>query len=126
VHPVSGERILYVSPAFLAGIDGLAPRESQALLEFLWEHSVRQVFTVRFKWQPGDVAMWDNRSTAHLAPSDIFQSDFDRQLYRVTLVGTAQTGTDGRTSRALAGQPILSAHEELALAGIQDRKSTHA
>jgi hypothetical protein len=29
----------------------------------------------------------DNRSTAHLAPRDIFQSDFDRQLYRITLVG---------------------------------------
>lgn len=116
VHPVSGEKILYVSPAFLQEIDGLAPRESQALLEFLWEHCVRQDFTVRFKWQPGDIAMWDNRSTAHLAPSDIFQSDFDRQLYRVTLVGTPQRGTDGRTSRAIAGRPILSAKEELAVA----------
>ncbi|MCP5080201.1 MAG: TauD/TfdA family dioxygenase [Alphaproteobacteria bacterium] len=116
VHPVSGEKILYVSPAFLQEIEGLAPRESQALLEFLWEHSVRQDFTVRFKWQPGDLAMWDNRSTAHLAPSDIFQTDFDRQLYRITLVGETQRGTDGRASRAIAGLPILSAREELALA----------
>lgn len=116
VHPVSGEKVLYVSPAFLQEVDGLAPRESQTLLEFLWEHSVRQDFTVRFKWQPGDVAMWDNRSTAHLAPSDIFQSDFDRQLYRVTLVGAPPAGTDGRTSKALAGLPILSAQEELAMA----------
>ncbi len=118
VHPVSGEKVLYVSPAFLQEIDGLAPRESQALLEFLWEHSVRQDFTVRFKWQPGDVAMWDNRSTAHLAPNDIFQSDFDRQLYRVTLVGAPQEGTDGRTSQAIAGAPILSAKEELATAKV--------
>lgn len=116
VHPVTGDKILYVSPAFLQGIDGLAPRESQALLEFLWEHSVRQDFTVRFKWQAGDIAMWDNRSTAHLAPSDIFQTEFDRQLYRITLVGTPQTGTDGRTSRAITGRPILSAREEIALA----------
>ena len=79
---------------------------------------MRQDFTVRFKWQPGDVAMWDNRSTAHLAPNDIFQSDFDRQLYRVTLVGAPQEGTDGRTSQAIAGAPILSAKEELATAKV--------
>jgi alpha-ketoglutarate-dependent taurine dioxygenase len=35
----------------------------------------------------GDIAFWDNRSTVHLAPTDIFESDFDRQLYRVTMVG---------------------------------------
>lgn len=116
VHPVSGDKILYVSPAFLHEIEGLTPRESQALLELLWEHSVRQEFTVRFKWQAGDIAMWDNRSTAHLAPSDIFQSDFDRQLYRTTLVGEPLKGTDGRTSRAVAGEPILSAAEEIAAA----------
>ncbi len=116
VHPVSGEKVLFVSPGFLQEIEGLTPSESQALLELLWEHVVRPEFTVRFKWQPGDVAMWDNRSTAHLAPNDIFQSDFDRQLYRITLVGDEPKGTDGRTSRAIAGLPILSAREELAMA----------
>lgn len=115
VHPVSGEKVLNVSPGFLQEIEGLAPRESQALLELLWEHAVRTEYTVRFKWQPGDVAMWDNRSTAHLAPSDIFQSDFDRQLYRITLVGETPKGADGRTSRAITGLPILSAQEELAM-----------
>jgi taurine dioxygenase len=68
---------------------------------------------VRFKWREGDVAFWDNRSTAHLAPTDIFASDFDRQLYRVTLVGEPLVGVDGRPSRPLQGQPILSAAQEL-------------
>lgn len=117
VHPVTGEKVLFVSPGFLQEIEGLTPSESQALLELLWEHIVRPEYTVRFKWEPGDVAMWDNRSTAHLAPNDIFQSDFDRQLYRITLVGSQPKGTDGRTSRALAGLPILSVQEELAMAG---------
>ena len=44
---------------------------------------------------------------------DIFQSDFDRQLYRITLVGQKLVGVDGRESQAIEGLPILSAAEEL-------------
>ena len=106
VHPETGERVLYVSPDFVDHIVGLAPRESHALLEMLWEHSVRPEFTVRFKWEPGSVAFWDNRATAHLAPSDIFATDFDRQMYRVTLCGEPLTGLDGTASRAISGDPI--------------------
>jgi len=106
VHPETGERVLYVSPDFVKSIVGLAPRESQALLEMLWEHAVQAEFTVRFKWEPGSVAFWDNRATAHLAPNDIFATDFDRQFYRVTLAGEASIGVDGRPSIALSGKPI--------------------
>ncbi|MFL2528494.1 MAG: TauD/TfdA dioxygenase family protein, partial [Candidatus Azotimanducaceae bacterium] len=64
VHPETGERVLYISPGFLKAIVGLAPQESVKILEMLWEHAVRPEFTVRFKWEPGSVAFWDNRSTA--------------------------------------------------------------
>jgi taurine dioxygenase len=113
VHAETGERVLFVSPSFLKSIDGLTPRESQKILEILWEHVTRPEYTVRFKWEAGDIAFWDNRSTAHLAPRDIFESDFDRQLYRITLVGQPLVGVDGRPSRAIEGAPILSAAEEL-------------
>lgn len=113
VHPETGERVLFVSPSFLKSIVGLTPRESQKLLELLWEHVIRPEYTVRFKWNAGDIAFWDNRATAHLAPRDIFQSDFDRQLYRITLVGETLVGVDGQRSRAIEGLPILSAAEEL-------------
>lgn len=116
VHPETGEKVLYLSPSFLRRIDGMHPRESQKLLELLWEHCVRPEYTLRFRWQPGDVAFWDNRSTAHLAPLDIFESDFDRQLYRITLVGDVPYGVDGRRSQALEGRPILSVAEEFAAA----------
>ncbi len=113
VHAETGERVLFASPSFLKSIVGLAPRESAKILEILWEHVTRPEYTVRFKWNPGDIAFWDNRSTAHLAPRDIFQSDFDRQLYRITLVGEKLVGVDGRESRAIEGLPILSVAEEL-------------
>ena len=47
------------------------------------------------------------RSTAHLTPSDIFDVDADRQLYRVTLVGDVPVGVDGKPSKAIEGEPIL-------------------
>ena len=106
VHPETGERTLFVSPSFLKSIVGLSPRESQVLLEFLWEHIVRPEFTVRFRWEPGSVAFWDNRATSHLAPRDIFDSDFERQFYRVTLVGDVPVGVDGKASTSIEGEPI--------------------
>ncbi|MEZ5658402.1 MAG: TauD/TfdA family dioxygenase [Burkholderiaceae bacterium] len=108
VHPETGEKVLYISPAFLRRIDGMASNESQPVLHMLWEHAVMPEFTVRFRWAPGSVAFWDNRATAHLAPRDIFDSDFDRQFYRVTLAGSVPTGIDGRASRAIEGEPIES------------------
>lgn len=106
VHPETGERVLYISPGFLKAIVDLSPRESEGLLELLWEHSIRPEFTVRFRWEPGSIAFWDNRSTAHLAPRDIFDVDFDRQFWRVTLMGEVPVGPDGKPSSPIEGRPI--------------------
>ena len=42
----------------------------------------------------------------HLAPRDIFDTDFDRQFYRVTLMGQCLTGLNGATSKLISGRPI--------------------
>ena len=110
VHPETGEKVLYISPGFLKRIVGVSARESRVLLEYLWEHAVSHEFTVRFKWEPGSIAFWDNRSTAHLPPKDIFALDFDRQLYRATLRGEVPVGVDGQPSTAIEGDPVLAAH----------------
>lgn len=109
VHPETGRRALWVSPKFLREIVGLTPTESTALLAMLKTHATRPEFTLRFKWAPGSVAMWDNRSTAHLAPRDIQHSDFDRQLIRTTTVGDIPVGVDGQKSKPLEGTPLLAA-----------------
>ena len=106
VHPETGERVLYVSPSFLKSLSDVTLQESQHLMQMLWEHIVRPEFTVRFRWTADCVAFWDNRSTAHLAPRDIFDSEFDRQFYRVTLNGDIPVGVDGRPSTAIEGDPI--------------------
>ncbi|MGD0106367.1 MAG: TauD/TfdA family dioxygenase [Rhodopila sp.] len=106
VIPENGERVLFVSPSFLKRIAGVTPSESQHMLELLWEHVTRPEYTVRFRWQPGSIAFWDNRTTSHLAPRDIYSLDFDRQLYRITLRGDVPVGVDGRPSTAIEGEPF--------------------
>ena len=108
VHPETGQRALYVCPQFLKSIVGLTPRESEQLLELLWEHAVREEYTVRYRWRPRDLAIWDNRSTCHLAPNDVLQTGFDRQLYRITLLGDIPVGVDGLRSKSLGGEPITA------------------
>lgn len=107
VHPETGEKSLYTSQEFTSHIIGLKPRESDALLEFLWEHCIRAEFCVRFKWEPGSIAFWDNRSTQHQAIRDVYDSDFERELYRVTLNGSIPVGVDGRPSTRLSGESIV-------------------
>ena len=106
VHPETGEQSLYTSQEFTSHIVGLNPRESDALLEFLWEHCIRAEFCVRFRWEPGSIAFWDNRATQHQAIRDVYDTDFDRELYRVTLNGTVPVGVDGVPSRHIDGDRI--------------------
>jgi hypothetical protein len=52
-------------------------------------------------------------SVGMLTPTDIFESDFDRQLYCITLVGEPLVGIDGKPSRSIEGAPILSVEQKL-------------
>ena len=107
-HAETEEPVLYVNPGFVESIVGLKPHESQALLHLLYEQTVRPEYSVRFKWEAGSIAFWDNRAALHLAPTDIFDVDFDRQFYRVTLMGQSLRGVNGSTSTLISGKPIES------------------
>lgn len=105
VHPETGEKALYVNPGFTTHIVGVSPHESRKLLGLFYDELARPEYTVRFKWEPSSIAFWDNRSTVHLAPSDL-TTDHDRRLYRITLVGDVPKGPDGSASVALDGEPF--------------------
>ncbi len=98
VHPESGERSL-LAGYFVKGFVGLSSADSQRLLAILQEHITRPENTVRWHWQVGDVAIWDNRATQHRAIADSGRQR--RQLRRVTLAGPVALGIDGRPSRLL-------------------------
>jgi taurine dioxygenase len=86
-HPETGEKILFVNPGFTSHIVELDRRESDVLLRFLYEHSVRPEFTVRYHWTAGDIGFWDNRSTQHAVVGDFGTQH--RLIQRVTLKGDA-------------------------------------
>ena len=69
----------------------------------LYEHITDTRFTCRFRWEPGGVAVWDNRATCHLAPTDV-PVDVERRMERITLAGDVPVGPDGSTSLIIAGE----------------------
>jgi taurine dioxygenase len=108
VHPRTGERALFVNPDFVDHIVGVSALESRWILEHLFNELLRPEYTVRFRWEPGSVAFWDNRATAHLAPHDLDHlDDIERVLHRVTLIGDIPVGPDGRESELVEGVPFV-------------------
>ncbi|MFJ4600963.1 TauD/TfdA dioxygenase family protein [Streptomyces griseoluteus] len=103
VHPETGERVLFVNGYYLEQITGVSRPESAALLEMLLEQVVRPEYTVRFRWEPGSVAFWDNRATVHLAPGDTAHVGHPRIMHRVMLQGDVPVGVDGIASKPLVG-----------------------
>ena len=81
-HPVTGKKILFISPNFTDRIKGLSRQQSDALLTFLFSQFQKPEFQARLRWEEGTVAIWDNRATVHYAVNDY---DYQpRLLHRVT------------------------------------------
>ncbi|MGW7573972.1 TauD/TfdA dioxygenase family protein [Streptomyces sp. NPDC054765] len=69
-HPETGRRTLFVNASFTTRIVGLAEAESDRLLRLLFQQAQVPEFQVRWRWQAGDLAFWDNRATQHYAVND--------------------------------------------------------
>ena len=84
-HPETGRKALYVNVAHTARFDGMTEEESAPILGYLFQHQVRPEFTCRFSWQPGSIAIWDNRCAQHNPVNDYH--GFRRVMHRITLAG---------------------------------------
>ena len=84
-HPESGRKALFLNSLFTTRIVELEKTESEVLLEHLVAQIVKEENTVRLSWEPGTVAMWDNRSTQHKPVNDFFP--MHRLMQRITLAG---------------------------------------
>jgi taurine dioxygenase len=85
IHPDTGAKVLFVNPTFTSHIIGLTEDESERLLSHLFYQITRPEYQVRFKWENGSIAFWDNRATQHYAVFDY--GDARRELERVTIKG---------------------------------------
>jgi alpha-ketoglutarate-dependent taurine dioxygenase len=101
VHPETGERALVLGH-FVQRFVGLSQRDSDRLKELFHDHITRLENTVRWRWNQGDVAIWDNRATQHYAVADYPETE-RRVVRRATVHGDAPVGIDGRRSRAIRG-----------------------
>lgn len=84
-HPETGRKALFVNRSHTVRFDGMTTEESEPLLEYLFDHSVKSEFLCRFRWAPGSLALWDNRCTMHQAINDY--GGFRRRMHRVTIEG---------------------------------------
>jgi taurine dioxygenase len=83
-HPDTGRKALYVNEHFTRRIVELNAPESEVLLKHLTGWVSQPRFTVRYRWQPGTVAFWDNCCTQHFVVNDF---EGERIIQRVTVMG---------------------------------------
>ena len=84
-HPATGKKLLFVNGQYTTRIPELPKPESDAVLQFLFNHQKHPGFQVRFRWEPHSIAFWDNRSCLHHAIWDYYPEV--RSGYRVTVAG---------------------------------------
>lgn len=90
IHPVTGKKALFVNPNFTIAIKGMKERESQAILDLLFQQAHIPEYQFRVRWQPHTLVFWDNRSVQHYAVHDYYPQR--RRMERVTLKGDRPTG----------------------------------
>ena len=84
-HPETGKKALYVNVGHTVRFAGWTEQESAPLLNYLFQHQIRPEFTCRFSWQPGSIALWDNRCAQHNPVNDYH--GYRRVMHRITLAG---------------------------------------
>jgi taurine dioxygenase len=94
-HPETGEKVLFVN-VFTTHFTNFHTaanvrfgqdftRGGSDLLQYLVVQAAIPEYQVRWRWQPNDVAMWDNRSTQHYAVMDY--PPCHRKMERAGIIG---------------------------------------
>ncbi|MEM7286456.1 MAG: TauD/TfdA family dioxygenase [Actinomycetota bacterium] len=85
--PETDEQALFVNPIYTTRLAHLSESESAPILDELYRHATRPDFSYRHRWEPGDVAIWNNRTTMHYATNDY--DGHRRLLHRTTFAREA-------------------------------------
>ena len=87
-HPVTQQEGLYVNRMFTTRFTGMTTSESAPLLAQLFDLMEQHQFTCRFRWQVGDVLIWDNRFCLHYPISDF--TGHRRRMIRTSTMETVE------------------------------------
>ena len=85
-HPETGRRALFTNRFFTTNFTGMTEEESAPLLEMIEARATEPDNVYRHKWTPGDILIWDNRSTMHFAVYDYDPAE-PRRMHRTTAAG---------------------------------------
>ena len=83
-HPGNGRRGLFVNSNYTVRLEGVTREEGERLLPFLFEHVRSPRFQMRLHWEPGTLAIWDNRFVQHFAVPDYTER---RVMHRLNVAG---------------------------------------
>jgi taurine dioxygenase len=87
-HPTSRRPVLFFNQTYVRDLGGLDLDDdaTRLVMHRLHDHSTDHRFTFRHRWRNGDLVIWDNRATQHLAVNDY--AGHRRELHRTTVQGT--------------------------------------
>lgn len=87
-HPLTGDRLVYVSHAMVKGFVGISPEEGQALVMTLVEQMTAPERIYKHNWREGDLMVFDNRSCLH-TPFPYAYDDYPRtrRLLHQVIIG---------------------------------------
>jgi len=86
-HPITKRKVLYANPGYSIRINELPEKESDEVLEFLFEHQLKPEYRYAFHWAEGDVLMWEDIGTIHNAVGD-YGPDEHRLVKRCQVMAT--------------------------------------
>ena len=86
-HPITGRKVLYANPGYSMRINELPEKESDDMLNFLFEHQLKPEYRYRHEWAEGDLLMWENFGTIHNAIAD-YGPDEHRLVKRCQVMAT--------------------------------------
>ena len=98
VHPETAEKTLVLGHFFLKFV-GYSQADSRRLFDIFQNYVEKLENIVSWRWEAGDIAIWDNRATQHRAINDY--GDQHRVVRRDTLEGDIPVGVDGQLSQVI-------------------------
>ncbi|HUQ75715.1 MAG TPA: TauD/TfdA family dioxygenase, partial [Burkholderiales bacterium] len=69
-HPLTGRKVLYANPGYSVRINELPKKESDEMLELLFQHQLKPEYLYTSRWEEGDVLVWEDIGTIHNAVAD--------------------------------------------------------